>query len=77
MPLLLNSFGEGDGHGVYQLVEGTILGHPENVVVPALIDGLQNRSGSVTFRYELANCGELSNPRIDRTVGSACSQRRC
>jgi hypothetical protein len=49
VPLLLNSFGEGDGHGVYQLVEGTIVAHPESVVVPALLDGLCNPSGSVRY----------------------------
>jgi hypothetical protein len=49
VPLLLNSFGEGDGHGVYQLVEGTIVAHPETVVIPALLDGLRNPSGSVRY----------------------------
>ncbi len=47
VPLLLNSFGEGDGHGVYQLVEGTIIAHPESVVVPALLLGLRSPFGSV------------------------------
>jgi HEAT repeat protein len=49
VPLLLNSFGEGDGHGVYQLVESTIVAHPDDVVVPALLDGLRNPSGSVRY----------------------------
>lgn len=49
VPLLLNSFGEGDGHGVYQLVESAILAHAEDVVVPALIDGLRSRLGSVRY----------------------------
>ena len=49
VPLLLNSFGEGDGHGVYQLVEGAIVAHPESVVIPALLDGLRNPSGSVRY----------------------------
>jgi hypothetical protein len=47
VPLLLNSFGEGDGHGVYQLVEDTVLAHPENIVVPALLDGLRSPHSSV------------------------------
>ena len=32
VPLLLNAFGEGDGHGVYQLVEDAVLSHPADVV---------------------------------------------
>lgn len=47
VPLLLNSFGEGDAHGVYQLVEEAILAHPENIVIPALLDGLQSSHSSV------------------------------
>src|SRR5688572_21316821 len=47
VPLLLNSFGERDGHGVYQLVEDTILAHPESVVVPALLDALKSPHSSV------------------------------
>lgn len=47
VPLLLNSFGEGDGHGIYQLVECAILAHPENVVVAALLDGLRSPHSSV------------------------------
>ena len=42
VPLLLNSFGEGDGHGVYQLVEDTILAHPESIVIPALLQALRS-----------------------------------
>jgi HEAT repeat protein len=49
VPLLLNSFGYGDGHGVYQLVEDAIIRHPERIVIPALIKGLRNRSGSVRY----------------------------
>ena len=49
VPLLLNSFGEGDGHGVYQLVETAILAHPERVVIPALVDALRSSLGSVRY----------------------------
>lgn len=45
--LLLNSFGEGDGHGIFQLVEDTILAHPESVVIPALLAGLKSPHSSV------------------------------
>jgi hypothetical protein len=47
VPLLLNSFGEGDGHGVYQLVEDTILAHPESIVIPALLEALKSPHRSV------------------------------
>lgn len=47
VPLLLNAFGEGDGHGIYQMVEKTILCHPENIVVPALLNGLRSHVRSV------------------------------
>jgi HEAT repeat protein len=47
--LLLNSFGEGDGHGVYQLVEDTILAHDHDVVVSALQNSLLSRAGSVRY----------------------------
>jgi HEAT repeat protein len=47
--LLLNAFGRGDGHGVYQMVEDTILKQDRNVVISALQQSLANRSGSVRF----------------------------
>ena len=47
--LLLNSFGKGDAHGVYQLVEDAILAFPDEVVVPALEGSLRNPAGSVRY----------------------------
>lgn len=67
--LLLNSFGEGDGYGVYQLVEDTILKYPDDVVVTALVKGLRNPAGSV--RYWCAQIAvnyrreELKEPLIE------------
>src|SRR5215207_5765235 len=69
VPLLLNSFGEGDAHGVYQLVEDVILAFPHEVVVPALEESLRNPAGSV--RYWSAQIAasyprqELAPPLID------------
>jgi hypothetical protein len=67
--LLLNSFGEGDAHGVYQLVEDAILPFPEDVVVTALRDSLRNPAGSVRYwsAQIAANypCQELAEPLID------------
>jgi len=67
--LLLNSFGKGDAHGVYQLVEDAILAFPDEVVVPALAGSLRNPAGSV--RYWSAQIAanypsqELAEPLID------------
>jgi HEAT repeat protein len=47
--LLLNAFGKGDGHGVYQLIEDAILAHDKEVVIPALQQSLLNRAGSVRY----------------------------
>ncbi len=41
VPLLLNAFGEGDGHGVYQLVEDTVLEYPKDLVVQVVCDCLE------------------------------------
>lgn len=49
LSLLLNAFGEGDGHGIYQLVESTVRRFPDDVVVPALRAGLTNPRGSVRY----------------------------
>jgi hypothetical protein len=49
VPLLLNVFGDGDGHGVYQLVEDTILRFPEDLVIPQLVAGLRNPRSSIRY----------------------------
>jgi len=49
IPLLLNSFGEGDGYGVYQLVESTIIAYAEDLVLPALLNALRTPLGSVRY----------------------------
>jgi hypothetical protein len=49
VPLLLNCFGEGDGHGVYQMMDNVIRPFPDEVVVPALAGGLRSSLGSVKF----------------------------
>lgn len=69
IPLFLNSFGEGDGHGVYQLVEAVILAHPEEIVIPALLSGLQSPHRSVReWNAEIAanySRPELISPLAD------------
>ncbi len=49
VPLLLNSFGEGDAHGVYQLVEDVIVRFPNDTVIQALKNGLSSRHRSVRY----------------------------
>jgi hypothetical protein len=79
IPLFLNSFGEGDGHGIYQLVEDVILSHPEDVVVPALLDSMRNPLGSV--RYWSAQIAanyknrELVTPLADILRGGNIDER--
>jgi hypothetical protein len=49
LPLLLNSFGNGFGFGVYQLVEDTIAAFPTNLVVENLAFALQSPNEGVRF----------------------------
>jgi HEAT repeat protein len=45
--LLLNSFGSGDGFGVYQLVEDTLREYPRDEVIEGLADSLRSPIPSV------------------------------
>ncbi|MFK7604113.1 HEAT repeat domain-containing protein [Deinococcus sp. SM5_A1] len=47
--LLLSAFGEGDGFGVYQLVEMTALAYPSTVVIPILKQHLSSPFESVRY----------------------------
>ncbi len=49
IPLFLNSFGNGSGFGVYQLIEDVIRKHPKSTVLPHLVAALRNSSGSVRY----------------------------
>lgn len=49
IPLFLNSFGEGDGFGVYQLVEDVIRMYPSSVVLPHLKKSLLSSHRSVRY----------------------------
>ncbi len=49
VPLFLNCFGDGDAHGVYQLIENVIRPYPKMIVVPALASALKSRLGSVRY----------------------------
>jgi HEAT repeat protein len=49
IPLFLNSFGEGDGFGVYQLVEDVLTRFPSQEVIPHLLTALSNSSRSVRY----------------------------
>lgn len=49
VPLLLNSFGAGDGFGVYQLIEDVVGPHSSEVVVPYLVKALSSAVGSARY----------------------------
>jgi hypothetical protein len=66
VPLLLGAMAEGDGHGVYQLVEGTLRAHPEVVVVDALRQTLDHPLAPVRcWSAEIA----MSYPRPELIPG--------
>ena len=49
LPLLLNSFGEYDGYGVYQSVEDVILRFEHEEVVDCLVESLNSRHNGVKY----------------------------
>ncbi|WP_019636598.1 HEAT repeat domain-containing protein [Paenibacillus fonticola] len=49
VPLLLNSFGNGDGFGVYQLIEDVIVKFDNELVLPHLINALDSEHKSVRY----------------------------
>lgn len=49
VPLLIGALGEGDGHGIYPMVETTLLAYPEDLVVSALKGGLASAFPSVRY----------------------------
>ena len=66
IPLFLNSFGDGPGFGIYQLVEGVIRLFPSQVVIPHIEQALKSRHESVrswtTEITALFPCSELIDP---------------
>ncbi len=49
IPLLLNSFGDGSGFGLYQLVEDAIIPFPAEEVVPHLVQVLSSKYQGVRY----------------------------
>ena len=49
VPLLIGALGNGDGHGIYPMVETTLLAYPGDVVIKALRDGLNSDHASVRY----------------------------
>ena len=49
IPLFLNSFGDGDGCGVYPLIEDVIARHSASDVVPCLCDAINSKSPSIRY----------------------------
>lgn len=49
IPFLLNAFGEGDGFGVYQLVEDTVMRYPVDLVLPELQRALNSPHRGIRY----------------------------
>ena len=49
IPLFLNSFGKGDGFGVYQLIEDVISKYTSEDVVPHIAKALENPHTSIRY----------------------------
>jgi hypothetical protein len=65
--LLLNSFGEGSGFGVYQLVADALRAHDREIVIDALIQSFQSDTPSVrSWSLEIAL--EYADARLDPYV---------
>lgn len=47
IPLLLNSFGQGSGFGVYQLVEDVLREFPRDEVIPHIVEALKSQRSPV------------------------------
>ena len=63
VPLLLHSFGDGDGFGVYQLVDDTLRTYPREWVIAGLADALGSPIRSVrSWCMDLAL--EYPDPRL-------------
>ncbi len=61
--LLLNSFGEGDGFGVYQLVEDAIIVHTPEAVIPHLQQALKAAQPSVQYW-----CAQIASHYSDKQL---------
>jgi len=70
--LLLGVFGDGDGFGVYQLIEGAVAAHDSAVVVPALASKLEHGPRSVRYWCALIS----ANHPDERLVPSLAASLR-
>jgi hypothetical protein len=73
IPLLLNVFGEGDGHGVYQMVGFVIRRYPKDVVVPHLRMSLRNSKPAALFWNTQIACGFQSVDLVEPLIEIAIS----
>ena len=63
IPLLLNSFGEGDGLGTYQLVEDVLFKFNPREVIPHLIQALYSEHESVKY-WTTQICASFPDERM-------------
>lgn len=63
VPLLLNSFGQGSGFGVYQLVEDVLAKLPKEAVIPHLARGLGSHQHGVRY-WNAQIAARCPDPRL-------------
>lgn len=68
IPLFLNSFGDGMGLGVYQLVEDVIARHPSETVVPYLKTSLRSDKPSVRY-WSAQIAATVASPQLVPELG--------
>lgn len=51
IPLVLNSFGKGDGSGIYTLVDDLLLAANHQIVIDTMCDILKNKNTLLSIRY--------------------------
>ena len=68
LPLILNAFGEGDGHGVYDVAMDVAKAFPAEVVLPALRAALSNPKGGVRYWAALI-AGDFPDPGLVPPLG--------
>ncbi|UQA57038.1 HEAT repeat domain-containing protein [Polyangium aurulentum] len=76
IPLLLNSFGDGGGFGVYQLVEDVFIGFSPEDVVPHLAVALRSPHAGVRF-WSSQIAQSFPDPRLTDALVALLADEHC
>ena len=68
VPLLIGALGEGDGHGIYPMVETTLCTYPSDVVIAALRNGLRSEYPSVRYWSAQFSASYPVNELLDELI---------